>query len=188
MNDTNITKNTSERNLRSARPARLAVIGGAIALSAALLGAAAIPAEAAPAAARPSVTLTFNSATVATGTQPVITFIGEGLPFGSVLYLQRGSAAGTGWQNVARSAVSSGSAKIPADEPGRYEYRMVAVDDRIAIASSADVPLTVTAKPGGCGGVCAVGHAALPWLKMIGQSILSFAVGKVLAWIWSIFF
>ena len=176
-------------NSPSTHYGRLAVIGGSLALSVAILGAA-IPAEAAPAvlaASRPSVSLEFAAATVASGSGPVVTYVGTALPSGTVLYLQRGSSSGTGWQDVARSANYSGTAKIPADPAGRWDYRMLAVDHGAVIAVSPDILLTVTGKPGSCGGLCAVSHDVLPWLKSIEEPVLDWAVGNVLDWIWDIF-
>jgi hypothetical protein len=78
-----------------------------------------------------------------------------------ILYLQRGSATGQDWQNVARTGDESGTAKIPADPAGSFQYRMVAVDDGTVIATSADASLTVTGQPDNCG-ICRIGKDVLP--------------------------
>jgi hypothetical protein len=148
-----------------------------------MAGAAA--ANAAPAAAKPGVVLTFASATVRTGVKPQVTFVGTKLPSGTVLYLQRGTAQGSDWQNVARSAGASGTADIPADQPGTYDYRMVAVNGRQDVAISADAQLTVTGAPDSCA-VCRIAHDTTPWLKSIGTAVSGWVVGKALDWIWGV--
>jgi hypothetical protein len=122
------------------------------------------------------------------GTQPAVTFIGTGLPPGATLYLERGSAAGTGWRDVARSAAPSGTSKIPAAPAGRYEYRMVAIDRGKVIAASPDAALTVTGKRGACTGLCAVGHAVLPWLKPFEQPVADAIAGAVVTWLIGLLF
>lgn len=161
----------------------LRVIGASLALSAAIAVvpalAATTAAHAAPAAATPSVVLVFGSATVQVGAQPKVTFAGANLPPRTVLYLQRGTAGGTGWRNVARSAGVSGTAKIPADQAGSYDYRLVAVDGRQAVAVSADAQLTVTGAPDSCT-ACQASPDALPWLKPIAAAVADWGIDKAL--------
>jgi hypothetical protein len=118
----------------------------------------------------------------------VVTFIGTGLPRGTTLYLERGSAAGTGWQDVARSAALAGTSKIPADRAGRYEYRLVAIDHGKVITASPDAALTVTARRGACTGLCAAGHAVLPWLKPFEQPVADAIAGAVVTWLIGLLF
>jgi hypothetical protein len=130
--------------------------------------------------------LTFASSTVKAGVQPQVTFVGIDMPSSTVLYLQRGTAQGTGWQDVARSASMSGTAKIPADQPGAYDYKMVAVDGKQVVATSADARLTVTGLPGSCT-ICKISRGLLPWLKSIGSAVAGWTINKVLDWVLSLF-
>jgi hypothetical protein len=145
-----------------------------------------VVARAAQASAEPSLVLTFASATVKAGAQPKATFVGTGMPSGTVLYLQRGTAQGAGWQNVARSAGMSGTANIPADQPGSYDYKMVAVDGKRVVATSADARLTVTGLPGSCT-ICKITDKVLPWLKTIASAAAGWTIGNVLDWLWGLF-
>jgi hypothetical protein len=171
-------------------PFRLRIISAALAVSVAGLAVPALAgsavAHAAQAAAKPSLVLTFASSTVTASTQPEVTFVGTGMPSGTVLYLQRGTAQGAGWQNVARSASMSGTAKIPADQPGSYEYKMVAVDGKHVVATSADALLTVTGLPGSCT-ICKITHGVLPWLKSVASVTAGWLIGKALEWLWNLF-
>ena len=169
-------------------PFRLRIISAALVISVVGLAVPALAgtavAHAAQATAKPSIVLTFASATVKAGVQPQVTFIGTSMPSGTVLYLQRGTAQGAGWQNVARSASMSGTAKIPADQPGSYAYKMVAIDGKQVVAASADARLTVTGLPGSCT-ICKITDSVLPWLKPIAEAVVGWTIGKVLDWLLS---
>jgi hypothetical protein len=171
------------------RRIRLRIIGASLAASviAAGLPVLAGTAQAATAASTPAIALTFASSTVESGTQPVMTYAGSNLPSGTVLYLQRGSAQGTGWKDVAQSQSVAGAAKIPASPPGSFAYRLVAVDGQRVVATSPDVSLTVAGASGSCGD-CSVAGGPIPWLKQyVLQPIVGWVFGKVLDWIWGIF-
>jgi hypothetical protein len=182
---TNGTRNIpTAQNSRRGRRAGAGLLGVLVTVSLVLfgVGAGGGVARAATSAARPSVTLNLGSASIASGTQPVVTFVSSGIPAGAVLYLQRASGSSQDWQNVARTMADSGSAKAPADPAGSFAYRLVAVQGNTPIAISAAVSLTVTGPTDSCA-ICKVAKAALPWLKLLVEPVLGYVVSKVLDWI-----
>ncbi len=182
--------------------------GAAVLSAAALAGLLAVPgtAGAAVAGTRPAASITVQSATIAAGTRPQVTFITAGAPVGAVVYVQK-EQAGQPWRSIGRIGALSGTVDIPADPAGSYEYRLVvASGSGSVIVTSAPVSLTVTSANGGapaapapaatagsgdCTG-CGIVSEALPWLALIVDpptiwatitSVLSDIGGAILAFI-----
>jgi hypothetical protein len=141
--------------------------------------------SAAASASEPSVTLGISQTTIASGSAPVVTFVSSGVPAGAVFYLQRASSGSQAWQNVARTTADSGTAAAPADPAGSFQYRIVALEGNTPVAVSAPVSVTVTGAPDSCA-ICRIGHAVLPWLRQLRDSIFDYFVGKVIDWIGSL--
>jgi hypothetical protein len=124
--------------------------GAAILTAAATAGLLAVPGTAGAAVTGTGATasLTFQSATVAAGAQPQLTFITSGTPAGAVVYVQE-EGAGEPWHSIGRIQALSGTVDVPADQAGSYQYRLaVASGAGAAIVTSAPAALTVSG-PGG---------------------------------------
>jgi len=153
---------------------------GAILTAAAAAGLLAVPgtARAAVTGTGATASMTFQSATVAAGTRPQLTFITSSTPAGAVVYLQE-EATGEPWRSIGRIRALSGTVDAPADSAGGFEYRIsVASGTGTTIATSAPVALTVTGPASGTpvatasgGGdscaACKVVKDALPWLALV---------------------
>ncbi|HEY6786195.1 MAG TPA: hypothetical protein VI365_02680, partial [Trebonia sp.] len=156
--------------------------GIAVLTAAALAGLLAVPgsARAATVDSGATASVTFQSASVAAGVQPEVTFITTGTPAGAVVYLQE-EGTDQPWRSIGRIRATSGTVRAPADQAGSYLYRiMVESGSGAALVTSAPVALTVTgaqgsspstqASPaptasagGGCT-ACGIANDALPWL------------------------
>jgi hypothetical protein len=141
-------------------------------------------AQAAP-MARTTVTMAFASTSVEAGVSPVLTYLTTDTPPGSAIYLERAAGNSQAWQPVARMSAADGTVRAPADSAGQYSYRLLVTDGRQVVATSATESLTVTPKPGGGCGACAVAKEALPWLAPIITPIISYVVQAVAPSVWA---
>jgi hypothetical protein len=167
---TRVRDRISRRRSRRSVLARLAVVP--LAASIAMIAAAG-----SAQAATPSPSLSIQSASISAGTQPVITYITDGVPSGATIYLQRASGSSQNWQDVGRIQAGSGTVKAPADPAGQWRYRIMIAQGNTAVATSAASTLTVTGSADAVGGngapahssctACKVAKAALPWLEQI---------------------
>jgi hypothetical protein len=159
--------------------------GIAVLTAVALAGLLAVPgsARAATVDSGATASVTFQSASVAAGVQPEVTFITTGTPVGAVVYLQE-EGAGQPWRSIGRIQATSGTVRAPADQAGRYLYRIVVESGSgAALVTSAPVALTVTgargsspstasspapsASAGGGCTACRIAKDALPWLALV---------------------
>jgi hypothetical protein len=141
-------------------------------------------AQAAP-MAHTTATMAFASTSVEASVSPVLTYLTTNTPPGSVIYLERAAGRSQAWQPVARMSAADGTVRAPADPAGQYSYRLLVTDGRQVVATSATESLTVSAKPGGGCGVCAVAKGALPWLTPIVTPIISYVVQAVAPAVWA---
>jgi hypothetical protein len=141
-------------------------------------------AQAAP-MAHTTATMAFASTSVEAGVSPVLTYLTTNTPPGSVIYLERAAGRSQAWQPVARMSAADGTVRAPADPAGQYSDRLLVTDGRQVVATSATESLTVSAKPGGGCGVCAVAKGALPWLTPIVTPIISYVVQAVAPAVWA---
>lgn len=140
----------------------------------------------------PTASLTIATASISSGTKPVVTFISADLPAGSTIYLQRAAAAGGSWQSVGRMTAASGTVRAPADPAGQFQYRILVAQGSTTVTTSAPSDLTVTgpsevaaSASAGCSS-CKVAETLLPWLapvvepaivaiaQQVGSAILAF--------------
>ncbi|HYK33929.1 MAG TPA: hypothetical protein VEV63_18295 [Streptosporangiaceae bacterium] len=111
----------SHKRIYLAGPALFAVIAAsAMALS------QAAPAGASPmsASAKPRVSFSFKKVRISTSQRPAIQYTSANLPSGSKLALQRQFGTARVWKNVVLLKGSSGSARAPKVQMGRYKYRI----------------------------------------------------------------
>jgi hypothetical protein len=130
-------------------------------------------------AAGPSASLNVATASISTGTKPVVTYITADLPAGATIYLQRAADPGGSWQSVGRMAARSGTVRAPADPAGQYQYRILVTRGSATVITSSASDLTVTgpsgtsAETGGGCSACKVAEAVLPWLAPIVAPVIA---------------
>jgi hypothetical protein len=95
-------------------------------------------------AATPTAQLSFSPSTVSAGTQPQLTFLSQGAPAGSLLYLEESPNGGQQWKTVDKTTSTQGTANIAALPEGVYEFRIVITDENTTLGTSAPATLTVT--------------------------------------------
>ena len=181
MCDTNIEDRPGadlSRGPNGRRPSRIGGVAGLIGVLAAA-GAVllAVPGTAqAATTAGPSASFSFATASISSGTKPVVTYITADLPAGSTIYLQRAAGTGGAWQSVGRMTADSGTVRAPADPAGQYRYRILIAQGSTTVTTSAAGDLTVTGTSGGSGGTgcssCTVAEAVLPWLAPVIEPII----------------
>jgi hypothetical protein len=169
---------------------------GTLAVAGTMLLAAPGTAQAATTAG-PTASLNIATASISSGTKPVVTYITADLPAGSTIYLQRAAVTGGAWQSVGRMTADSGTVRAPVDPAGQFRYRILVAQGSTTVTTSAPSDLTVTgpsevpASGSTACSSCQVAKAVLPWLAPIVEpvivSVLQQVGSAVLAFLGAIF-
>jgi hypothetical protein len=191
MRDTNIEDRPGADGLRGPNNRRSSRLGGIAGFIGVLVAAGtillAVPGNAqAATSAEPSASFSFATASISSGTKPVMTYITADLPAGSTIYLQRAAGTGGAWQSVGRMTADSGTVRAPADPAGQYRYRILVTQGSTTVTTSTVGDLTVTAASGaaaasgdtGCSS-CKVAETVLPWLLPIVEPVIVSVVQQV---------
>jgi hypothetical protein len=198
MTSANISKGGAARGRRRWRACATL---GCVLVTATAVAVTSTP-EMAEAASAPRAELAFSPAMISAGSRPGMTFISQGAPSGSVLYLQESPDGGRRWKTVDKTTATQGTANLAALPEGIYEFRLVVTDNGSALAASSPATLTVTGAggamptpvPGPTGAPTrptttpspAPSRSGIPWLDIIVKPIWDAIIASIVAWAFSL--
>ncbi len=135
-------------------------------------------AQAAVSSSHPSASFHFKDASVTDKTKPTVIYSTKNLPAKSVIYLQRQFGTAHVWENVEKLKAAAGTVTAPADEMGKYEYR-------VRVTQGSKVVVTSTTHPLYSYGSVVLnafcneseaGYCGSPQTVQIGQTIFTYSV------------